>query len=69
MTKEELHEQLNEIYRQEKAERENYFKNGGIAILDGPISAKYRKMRKELFEQYEEEKSQINRSASTDIRQ
>lgn len=56
MTKEELHEQLNEIYRQEKEEREAYFKNGGVAILDGPISTKYRKMRKALFEQYEKEK-------------
>lgn len=58
MTKEELHKQLNEIYRQEKEEREAYFKNGGIAILDGPISAKYRKMRKKLFEKYEKEKQE-----------
>lgn len=56
MTEDELHEQLNEIYRQEKEERETYFKNGGIAMLDGPISAKYTKMRKELFERYEKEK-------------
>lgn len=56
MTKEELHNQLDDIYRQEKDEREAYFKNGGIAILDGPISTKYRKMRKALFEQYEKEK-------------
>ena len=56
MTYEELQARINETYEKQKAETEEYRKNCGFIGLDSPISAKYAKIRKQIFEQYEKEK-------------
>jgi len=55
MTKEELRLKIEETYRRQKEETEKYRAESGIIGLDSPISSKYAKIRKKLFEQYEKE--------------
>ena len=56
MTKEELKAKLEETHRLQKEETEQYRAETGVIGLDSPISSKYAKIRKKLFEQYEKEK-------------
>ena len=56
MTKEELKAKLEETHRLQKEETEKYREQSGIIGLDSPVSSKYAKIRKKLFEQYEKEK-------------
>ena len=58
MTKEELEFKINETYRLQKEETEKYRAESGIIGLDSPISTKYAKIRKKIFQEYEKEKEE-----------
>lgn len=53
MTKEELRLKIEETYRLQKEETDKYRAENGIIGLDSPVSSKYAKIRKKIFQEYE----------------
>ncbi len=56
MTKDELRSELTKLKKMEREESSELRSKGLLSGLDGPVTSKYTKLIKELFERYEKEK-------------